>query len=203
MPYTSFTPNTERFGFSTKGTFRCAHSWSRLFVIIGVLIIIGLAVTFFSLWAGLEDYFGYTVKITTYIAKPLEYGVQALAMAIVLYTDLLCIAAYIAVTTIIRSGQAYTFFANEEYFDICPPDNGRHTIIYYDDVINVMYSERRFPLTAAGLDVTVVTKKERFDFRFIHTPQSKNIGGITETPFNIIMERAGLVSPPSFNYSGR
>ena len=203
MPYTSFTPNTERFGFSMKGSFRCAHGWDRIFIIIGALIIIGLAVIFFSLWGGLDDYFGHTVKITTYIAEPIEYGVQAVAMAVVLYADLLFIAGYISVATIMRSGRAYTFFANEQYFDICPPDKGRHTIIYYDDVINVMYSERHFPLTAAGLDVTVVTKKGRFEFSLIHTPQSRNAGGVTETPFNIIMERAGLVSPPSFNYSGR
>ena len=41
MAFTSFSPNDERFGFSTKGSFRCAYENQRL-VIIGFFIALGV-----------------------------------------------------------------------------------------------------------------------------------------------------------------
>ncbi len=194
MAYTSFSPNDERFGFDMRGGFRHSFGGERPFIIIGGIVIIALTAVFFSSWVGLNDYMGSTVSISVYIAKPLEYGVQALAMAITLYTALFLLAVYITVICVMRAGINYQFHATEEYFDVWTK-NKRHVIIHYNDVVNVMYSERRFPLAAAGLDVTVVTKKGRFEFMLIHTPKSKT-EGISETPFNIVLERAGLVAPP-------
>lgn len=194
MPYTSFNPNNERFGFDMRGGFRHSHGGERPFIIIGAMVIIALMVVFFSSWVGLNDYMGSNVNISTYIAEPLEYGVQALAMAITLYATLFLLAVYIIIICVMKAGVNYSFHATETYFDVWTK-NKRHVIINYDDVINVMHSERRFPLAAAGLDITIVTKKGTFEFMLIHTPKSKT-GGISETPFNIVLERAGLVAPP-------
>ena len=194
MPYTSFNPNNERFGFDMRGGFRHSCGGERPFIIIGGIVIIAFLAVFFGSWIGLNDYMGSTVRISVYIAQPIEYGVQAVAMAITLYATLFLLAVYITVICVMRTGVNYQFHATEEYFDVWAK-NKRHVIIRYNDVINVMHSERRFPLAAAGIDVTVVTKKGQFEFMLIHTPKSK-VAGISETPFNIILERAGLVKPP-------
>ncbi|MGN0656003.1 MAG: hypothetical protein ACI4KR_04360, partial [Ruminiclostridium sp.] len=44
--YTSFSPNDERFGFSVKGSFRCAYDSDRS-IIIGCLIALGTLIVLF------------------------------------------------------------------------------------------------------------------------------------------------------------
>lgn len=194
MPYTSFNPNNERFGFDMRGGFRHSYGGERLFIIFGGIVIIALIAVFFGSWVGLNDYMGSNISISVYIAKPIEYGVQAVAMAVTLYATLFLTAIYITIICVMRVGKSYRFHATETYFDVWT-NNKRHVIIHYNDVINVMYSERHFPLAASGIDVTVVTKKGRFEFMLIHTSKSR-VAGISETPFNIILERTGLVNPP-------
>lgn len=195
MAYTSYTPNNERFGFSTRGTFRCAYGWERLFIIFGGAVILAGIAGMIIIAFMLKSLYGSNVEVSVYITDPFNYGLYAIALATVLYTTLACIAIYIFVLTAAKSGRAMTFFANEEYFDICPSKNERHIILYYDEVIGVTADERSFPLMPSGIDITVITKREQYVFSYIHTDKSR-ANGLSETPFNIVMERAGLIPPP-------
>lgn len=201
MAYTSFSPNNERFGFQQSGTFRCAYGWERLFIIIGGIVILAVAAAIIFLWVSLENYMGSNVEVSVYITDGISYGLTTTAMSALLVTGILLLVGYIVIIGILRVGQSYRFYANEEYFDITPPQkNARHIIIYYKDVTAVFPDERGFLLTSGGIDVTILTKNGRLLFQTIHTSGTK-AKGIEETPFNIVRERAGLVPPPQ--YTGR
>ena len=105
--------------------------------------------------------------------------------------------AFCIVVGFLRAGIDCEYKANENYMEIIEKGKYPRTIvIFYNDVIDVTASERKF-LFARGLDVTVRTKKKTFLFRYIHNHLSKT-GGLSETPFNIISERAGIVSKPRY-----
>ena len=195
MAYTSYTPNNERFGFSMKGNFRCVYGWERLFIIFGGAVILAEITGMIIIASMLKDLYGSNVEISVYITDPFNYGLYAIALATTLYATLACVAIYMFVLAVAKTGRVMTFFANEEYFDICPSKNGRHIILYYDEVIGVTADERKFPLMPGGLDITVITKREQYVFSYVH-PEKSKAGGLCETPFNIVMERAGLVPPP-------
>lgn len=198
MAYTSYSPNNERFGFQLKGSFRCAYGWERLFIIIGGIVILVVTAVIIFLWASLKDYMGSNVEVSVYIVDGISYGLTTTAMSALLVIEILLLIGYIVTIGILRVGQSYRFYANEEYFDITPPQkNARHIIIYYKDVTAVFPDERAFPLTSGGIDVTILIKNGRLLFQTIHTSKTK-ANGIEETPFNIIRERAGLVPPPQF-----
>ena len=70
------------------------------------------------------------------------------------------------------------------------------SVINYADVTKVDYRDRKF-LFLGGFDVFVHTNKKTYEFRFIHNRLSKVVG-ISETPFNIILERTGAVKRPEY-----
>lgn len=204
MAFTSFSPNDERFGFSTKGSFRCAYENQRL-IIIGFFIalsvlVVGAVITLIAAYnmvttpPKIEEFDGDIWGFDRAI-----YGSYVIAVAAMICLILMTLIAFAITLTVLHAGQIHEFKANETYFEIIPPDPTiPHIIIYYDDVIMVYAEERKFLLTEHGLDVTVRTKKGNLFFRYVHTTESK-LKGLSDTPFNIIQERAGLVSRPDFN----
>lgn len=199
MIYTSFSPNNERFGFSLRGSFRCAHGFEKPFICIGAALILIDIITILSIWSSLEDYFGYTVNITTYLADPFNYGTAVLAMALLVYFGLFLLLTYIIGLSIVRLGKRYEFHANEERFQIATRGKRPRTYIFiYDEVMGVSSREWSFPLSHGGIEIIITLKNGRkYTFKLIHTSDSK-AGGIVGTPFNIIQERAGLLSPHDY-----
>jgi len=199
MIYTSYSLNNERFGFKMKGNFRCAYRFEKPFVIFGALAILIDAIVVLSIWASLEEYFGYSVKITTYLANPFGYGLAVLSIAIFVYLGIFLVLAYIIGLAIIRMGKKCDFLANEERFTIS--SKGRYSrtyVLIYEDVMGVTAKERSFPLTAGGLDITVTMKNgKKHLFKLTHTADTRS-AGIVGCPFNIIQERAGLLSPHDY-----
>ena len=207
MAYTSFSPNDERFGFSTKGSFRCAYENQRL-VIIGFFIalavmVVGAVIILIAAWDMLttppdvSNYDG--TRIGLFAFNTGIYGSYVIAVAAIVIIIILTLIAFAITLTVLHAGRIHNFKANENYFEIIPPDPTiPHIIINYDDVIMVYAEERKFLFTEHGLDITVRTKKGNLFFRYVHTVESK-LNGLSDTPFNILMERAGLVSRPDFN----
>lgn len=199
MIYTSYSPNNERFGFSLRGSFRCSHSFEKLFISLGAALILIDIIVILSIWSSLEDYFGYTVKITTYLADPFNYGTAVLAMALLVYFGLFLLLFYIIGVSVVRLGKRYEFHATEERFQISTRGRRARTYIFiYDEVMGVSAREWGFPLSLGGIEVIITLKNgKKHTFHLVHTADSR-AGGIVGTPFNIIQERAGLLSPHDY-----
>ncbi len=209
MAYSSYSPNEERFGFSAKGSFKCGYDSERVIIITGLAVLALIFVGMIICFATCYDMLFTTVDIekaaqqvgegsrNIFGFNPAEYGVTAMAMIFLFWLEIVGIIAFCIVLALLKMGKVCTFKANENYMEIVEQGkNPRTTVIYYNDVINVTASERKF-LFIGGLNITVYTKQNMFEFRYSHDHLSK-IGGLSETPFNIIMERAELVSKPSY-----
>lgn len=208
MAYTSYSPNDERFGFKTQGSFRCAYENQRLIILwfVGGLIFFAIAFVVI-LFAVRElvmnpempdfdaskttidrmDIWGFDVAI---------YGSYLTALTAIICIEVLGLMAFCITLGLLRTGQKYGFIANENYFEIIPPkEELPHIIVNYNDVIMIFGEERKFIFAEHGLDVTIKMKKFSYFFRYIHTPDSR-LNGLSNTPFNIIMERAELIRKP-------
>ena len=206
MPYSSFSPNEERFGFNIKSSFRCAYENERLIVIAFLIaigaILVGMIICFATCYEMLFTPVDINAAATGKRANifgfnPAEYGLSAMAMVFLFWLAIVAAIAFCIVLSILHSGRCCDFKANENYMEIITQEKYPHTyVIYYNDVIDVTASERKI-LFLSGLDINVRTKKKTFLFRFIHTHMSKT-EGLAGTPFNIICERAGIVSKPKY-----
>ncbi len=172
---TSFSPNEERFGFKTVGTFRCAHKAESLLYIgvTGILLVIlfvialmysGIAV------GGLDIFYGYFLPI----------GIAFLGYGVAL--------------NFLKTGHQFRYSANEEFIDILPESKEIAPLrIYYADAVAVEYEPFKLFWITRGLKVRITAKTGTFEYRCIY-PKWR----ITTTmnkfdlPFYIIEERAGL-----------
>lgn len=206
MAYTSFSPNDERFGFKTRGSFRCAYENQRLIIIgffialavmaVGAIIILIAVGEMVTTPPDPSSYDG--TRIGLFAFNTGIYGSYVIAVAAIIIVIIMTLIAFAITLAVLHAGRIHEFKANEAYFEVIPPDPTiPHIIIYYDDVIMVYAEERKFIFAEHGLDVTIRTKKGNILFRYIHTAES-DMKGLSETPFNIIQERAGLVSRPEF-----
>lgn len=209
MAYSSYSPNEERFGFSTSGSFKCAYDSERVIVIAFLISLAALLVGIVISFALCYEMLFTPVDINAAAAagergerqifgfNPVEYGLSAMAMVFLFGLEIVGLIAFAITLAFLKTGKTCTFKANENYMEIVEQGkNPQTTVIFYNDVINATSSERRF-LFLSGINVTVYTKQNIFEFRYIHNHLSKT-GGLSETPFNIIMERAELVSKPKY-----
>lgn len=209
MAYSSYSPNEERFGFSTSGSFRLAYDSERViitaFLVALAAFAIGAVVCFALCYEmlftpvdidaaaaaaerGSRQFFGF---------NPVEYGLSATAMVFLVWLEIVGIISFLITLGFLKTGKSCDFKANENYMEINEyGKNPKTTVIFYHDVINVTATERKF-LFLSGINITVYTKQDFFEYRYIHNHLSKS-GGLSETPFNIIMERAELVSKPKY-----
>ena len=213
--YTSFGKVNDRFGFSTSGKFRCAYKNTRSIVIggmtaIGVLIVlIIISVTFVAVNIG--DFSSlFSEALWDIIFKPvggseagksianLGFTISGIAFGIILLV--IAIIVFLIIVATMRTGQEYSFRADEEKFIITYPEKMHRVVkLNYEDVTGVTYEEWSFIFAPKCFDITVKTKGGDLYFRFIHTGISK-ANGIRETPFNIIRERIGLVNEDEYHY---
>lgn len=211
--YTSYGINNERFGFSAKGSFRCAYENQRPIIIVFPIIMAVLAVIWVITFlitrdmvlnqtpvdlAQISVYQTAKIGVLMFGFDTAVYGTNVIALVVILCLMGITLLAYGIILGILRSGRIYTFSADDSYFEIKPPDKNTPAIfIRYDDVIMVYGEERKFIFAEHGLDITIQTKGKNYFFRYVHTPESR-INGLSETPFNILMERAGLIQKPDF-----
>ena len=207
--YTSYSPNNERFGFSIKGNFRCAYDSDRS-IIIGCLIALGTLIVLFIIQ--LVYYFnlfdekgaikGGIIDLSPSIPKMNSNFINFAASNIVISVSLFSLAAFILTFAVIiaflNGGRNYKFSANETGFTVIYPKKGKEELFLYDKIIGIHEEERKFIFLRSGMDVVIKTKSYTRRFRLIHTSASR-ANGISETPFNIIRERIGLVKRPDYH----
>lgn len=203
--YTSFSPNNERFGFRLKGRFKCAFQLERTILIAGlipmalIIILMIVAIVFigglFNPDGGLKG--GYAEVVTEegypkvqFSDSAANYTVGMISIDFLLVLLAIFAAIYIAVIIFMRVGRYYTFDANENGMTIRFP-SGREESFLYKDVMGVTAKERKFLWASRGLDITIKTRFKNYTYHLIHTPMSR-ANGISETPFNIVRERAEL-----------
>ncbi len=209
MAYSSYSPNEERFGFSTSGSFRLAYDSERVIITIFLIALAAFAVGAVICFALCYEMLFTPVDIDAAAAaaergsrqifgfNPVEYGLSAMAMVFLVWLEIVGLIAFAITLGLLKTGKSCDFKANENYMEINEQGkNPRTTVIFYNDVINVTATERKF-LFLGGINVTVYTKQNMFEYRYIHNHLSKT-GGLCETPFNIICERANLVSKPKY-----
>ena len=209
MAYSSYSPNEERFGFSTKGSFRVGYDSERVIILIFLIALAAILVGMITCFVLCYEMLFTPVDINAAAAagdrgerqlfgfNPAEYGLTAMGMVFLFWLEIVGIIAFCIVLALLKLGKICTFKANENYMEIVEQGkNPRTTVIYYNDVINVTAAERKF-LFIGGLNITVYTKKKSFEFRYSHDHLSRT-GGLSETPFNIILERAELISKPKY-----
>ena len=207
MPYTSYSPNDERFGFSTSGQFKCAYPKDRLILVLCLLLIIAeivLIVVNFMSFSEIMNPDG-SIKggfisddgaYMTGSSGSAAYSVINITGSFLIFVLFLTVVGFIIVITVLRSGRKFTFKADETQMTITDSKGGARTF-EYAKVSAVMEEERRFPFTAPELDIELRTKDGTFEYRLLHTPMSK-VNGISETPFYIIKERIGQAEKPLF-----
>ena len=210
MAYSSYSPNEERFGFSTSGSFKCAYDSERVIVIAFLISLAALLVGMIICFALCYEMLFTPIDLDkateaamqgsrggVFGFNPAEYGLSAMGMVFLFYLEIAGLIAFAVTLAFLKTGKTCTFKANENYMEINSlGKNPETTVIFYNDVINVTATERKF-LFLGGINVTIYTKQDFFEFRYIHDHLSKT-GGLSETPFNIIMERAELVSKPKY-----
>ena len=209
MAYSSYSPNEERFGFSAQGSFRVGYDSERLIILIFLIALAAILVGMIICFALCFEMLFTPVDINAAAAagdrgerqlfgfNPAEYGLTAMGMVFLFWLEIVGIIAFCITLAVLKWGKTCTFKANENYMEIVEQGRKpRTTVIYYNDVINVTATQRKF-LFIGGLNITIYTKKKSFDFRYSHDHLSRT-GGLSETPFNIILERAELVSKPKY-----
>lgn len=208
--YTSFSPNDERFGFSVKGSFKCAYDSDRS-IIIGCLIALVTLIVLFIVqliyYFNLFDEKG-AIKggmIDMSAAKPkmnsnfINFAASNIVISISLFSLAVFILAFVIIIAFLNGGRSYKFHANETGFTVIYPKKGKEELFLYDRIIGIQEEERRFIFLRSGMDVIIKTKNYSRRFRLIHTSASR-ANGISETPFNIIRERIGLTQRPDYRF---
>ncbi len=209
MEYTTFSPVDDRFGFKTKGNFKTAYDGERVVILtIFAVIIFFLVASVICFILGFQMIFTPPdIDKTALEAEKgnrvifgfntAEYGLLIISMVIFFIMAILSVAALLVAFAILKSGKNNSYKADETRMEIVQQGRRKKvSVINYADVIKVDYRERKF-LFLGGFDVFIQTNKKTYEFRFIHNRLSKVIG-ITETPFNIILERTGAVKRPEY-----
>ncbi|MBR4111544.1 MAG: hypothetical protein IKK53_00770 [Ruminiclostridium sp.] len=209
MAYSSYSPNEERFGFSTAGSFRVGYDSERVIILTFLIALAAILVGMITCFALCFEMLFTPVDINAAAAagdrgerqlfgfNPAEYGLTAMGMVYLFWLEIVGIIAFCITLAVLKWGKTCTFKANENYMEIVEQGKKlRTTVIYYNDVINITAAQRKF-LFIGGLNITIYTKKKSFEFRYSHDHLSRT-GGLSETPFNIILERAELVSKPKY-----
>lgn len=167
----------ERFGFETRGCFRCAYSTEKFYLI---LIAVLYAVGMFGTATGMMALFSMSED-------------AALMCAIsILGLWLVWTAVCAVVFSLVLYGSEYRYSADDDKMTII---HGGNTMdIFYYNVLSVRYEPLELFGKQRGFIVTVVTRRSTNVFRMVYrrsdarmTPES--------TPFAILEERTGLNKP--------
>ena len=186
--YETHSPIDDRFGFSTKGTFRCSMATER--IALTVTVIVGVLLLGAGYSAIYEVYKAQTLYAQT---DPTQYAGVA-ALTFIGFVIILAVGVSVALKLIL-SGREYSYSADENKFSfMCAKDNVRKTDIFYSDVVSVRYEERKLlGYFVRGYTVTIITRSLgniTLEYMF-----NKSIPDRlpTNTPFRIIEERSAML----------
>ena len=187
--YGSANPVEDRFGFKTRGKFRCSRSTERISVILVFVITVIVFIVFYRVW-GAQLLYIYGMHYETAGNVAVSH-IQFFALAFSLITLFIFAAGFVAVK-IILIGVEYSYTADSNVFSFCSAkDNVSKTDISYSDVIAVRFDERRlFGLIKRGYTVTIITHTlgtVTLEYIFNKSISEKSP---ENTPFNIIKIRS-------------
>ena len=125
-------------------------------------------------------------------------SINSITTAFGIIVLILLLAGFIIIMIVFHAGQTYEFKATEDRFIITYPlKMGKTDLIKYEDVLGVKWTVRKLPLLPKCFDIDIKARSGEYTFRVILTKLAR-VNGITETPFNIIRERAGLAGNDNF-----
>ena len=182
---TSFTSVEDRFQFSKKGIFWCRKKHQNAYIAVYIAV---CTLIFIGIWA-------LDIVASLNLAS-IVYALVSDAL------KLISIIAYplflVGGVRSILSGDQYYFNANEEKMLItCPKKNFRDDI-YYKNVLNVEYQERKGAKKIRGYNVTIYCKDGIRTYEFLFPAKVTTARHPDMTPFRILEERAGILEKPEF-----
>ena len=181
---TSLSAVDDRFEYSRRGIFRCRNPYEIPYTIMTIIIIV--------------------LCLSIIYAVSIHASANLASVLITLIFDILKIVSPIAsvlilvgMIRVILSGDQYNFVADEQKMLIVCPKRDVRADIYYSDVLNVEYTEKKRFSKLIGYDVNIYCKGGIHTFRFLF-PYRAYKKNKDLTPFIIIEERAGLLERPEF-----
>ena len=197
--YDARNPVEDRFGFSTRGTFRCSRATERISVIISLIVTVIALAGFYYVWGRQYTY----IALLHYdeligLSEEQRMGFSPIstthtlffAMAFALIAVIIVICEIIALRVIL-GGVKYDYSADANIFSFrSEKDNVRKTDIHYNDVVAVEYEERRLlGFINRGLTVTIICRSlGNVTLEYIRSKSDKDCRP-ENTPFHIIEER--------------
>ena len=176
---TSLSAVDDRFEYSRRGIFRCRNPYEVPYIIMTVVIIV----------LCLSIIFAVSIQASANLASVL--------FTLKIVSPIASVFILVGMIRMILSGDQYTFYADEQKMLIVCPKRDVRADIYYSEVLNVEYIERKRFSKLVGYDVSIYCKGgiHTFKFLFPYKAYKKNKD---LTPFVIIEERAGLLERPEF-----
>lgn len=181
---TSFTSVDDRFIFSKKGIFWCRKKYQNVYVTIYIVV---CTIIVLGIWT-------LDIMVAPNLASIVySFVLDALKLVSIIAYPLFLVGGVRS----IRSGDLYNFNATEEkMLIICPKKNFRDDI-FYANILNVEYTERKGTSKILGYDVTIYCKDGIRTYEFLF-PSKATTRHPDMTPFRILEERAGLLEKPEF-----
>lgn len=181
---TSLSAVDDRFEYSRRGIFRCRNPYEVPYIIMTVVIIV----------LCLSIIFAVSIQASANLASVLF---TLIFDALKIVSPIASVFILVGMIRMILSGDQYTFYADEQKMLIVCPKRDVRADIYYSEVLNVEYIERKRFSKLVGYDVSIYCKGgiHTFKFLFPYKAYKKNKD---LTPFVIIEERAGLLERPEF-----
>ena len=167
----------ERFGYETRGCFRCTYSTEKFYMI---LIAVLYAVGMFGIATGMMALFSHGEE-------------EALMCAIcILVLWIVWTSAGAVVFRLLMYGSEYRYSADDDKMTIRHGSNSMD--IFYYNVLSVRYEPLELFRKQRGFIVTVVTRKSTNVFRMVYCRSDARMAK-ENTPFAILEERAELNKP--------
>ena len=183
--YTSFSPIDDRFDHHRKGIFNCTFKHQKLYLVLfplGMAIILGLIFAVDTSTSNLAGIIYSFIRIGAMIVSPF---------------------ILIAGIRIILSGAQFSYTADDQkMLIVCPRENYRADI-FYNTVVSVSYEDMKRFSRKTGFHVTVFCTYGEYHFEYLFPYKvSENAKTPEITPFRLLEERAGLITPPEY-YMGK
>ncbi len=189
--YNGRNPIEDRFGFQSRGIFRCAHPAERIYIIITLAAAIILWICFYEIWGQQFVYIYHLSDNTSQEGKTPHALFFAVAFSVI--TGIIVIAAIIIIRMIMQ-GQIYNYTADSNMFSFYSAKaRVRKTDIHYNDVVSMTFDKRViFGFIDRGYTVTIETRSlGRIELEYLHNKSSVSRDP-ENTPFHIIAERTNI-----------
>ncbi len=190
--YNGRNPIEDRFGFQTRGTFRCSRGSERIMLILSFIITFLIISTFYYIWGEQYKYIYHLHEVFNSMTGSTDHS-MGFALIFTFITSLILIVEIVAVKAILN-GVEYNYSADENIFSFVSKKDGvRKTDIHYNDVVSMTFDKRViFGFIDRGYTVTINTRSlGSIELEYLHNKSSVNHEP-EYTPFHIIAERTTI-----------